>query len=117
MQCTLIVCYLAHNSGQFVTKIIIFIRSINFKPDIKGTVEKPEFGGFQGTLLSLIKPYVANIGEQVKTQGMAALGKLLQKKNVGETTQASGPDTSGANETTQQAVESIKSLFGDKSKK
>lgn len=46
---------------------------------ITGTVEKPEFGGFQETLLSLIKPYVANITEQVKTQGVSALKQLLQK--------------------------------------
>ena len=50
------------------------------KFDIKGTVEKPEFGGFQETLLELIKPYVANIGEQMKTQGISALGQLFGDK-------------------------------------
>ncbi|MDD5429044.1 MAG: hypothetical protein PHI58_07435, partial [Candidatus Omnitrophica bacterium] len=50
------------------------------KFNIKGTLEKPEFGGFQETLLNLIKPYVANIGEQVKAKGIEALGKFLNKK-------------------------------------
>ena len=59
------------------------INPARLKFEIKGTVEKPEFGGLQDTLLRLIKPYVANISEQVKTQG----------------------------------IESLKSLFGDKSKK
>ncbi|MCX5677572.1 MAG: DUF2062 domain-containing protein [Candidatus Omnitrophica bacterium] len=54
------------------------------KFDITGTIEKPEFGGFQETLMSLIKPYITNIGEQVKTQSI------------------------------QQAVNSLKSLLGDK---
>jgi len=54
------------------------------KFDITGTVEKPEFGGFQETLLGLIKPYIANIGEQVTTHGIDA------------------------------AVNSLKSLFGNK---
>ena len=49
------------------------------KFDIRGTVEKPEFTGFQETLLALIKPYVANLGEQVAIHGVSALGQLLQK--------------------------------------
>ena len=53
------------------------------KFDITGTVEKPEFGGFQETLLNLIKPFLANIGEEVKTQGVSAIGQLIQK-NIGK---------------------------------
>ncbi len=56
------------------------IDPVNLKFTIKGTVEKPEFSGFKETLLNLIKPYIADISEQVKTQGMAAIGKLFQKK-------------------------------------
>lgn len=61
---------------------------------ITGTVEKPEFGGFQETLLGLIKPYVANITEQVKTQGVSALGQMLQKSIGG----AAAPSSSGTSE-------------------
>lgn len=50
------------------------------KFDIKGTIEKPEFGGFQETLLSLIKPYIVDIGEEVKAKGLEALGQLFKKK-------------------------------------
>jgi hypothetical protein len=59
------------------------IDPVRLKFNITGTVEKPEFGGFQETLLGLIKPYVANITEQVKTQGVNALGQMLQKNAGG----------------------------------
>lgn len=60
------------------------IDPVRIKFDIKGTVEKPEFSGFQETLLNLIKPYIANVGEQLKTQGVNALGQMLQKKLQGK---------------------------------
>lgn len=53
----------------------------SLKFDIKGTVEKPEFGGFQETLINLIKPYVANIGDQVKTQAVDSLKSLFGNKS------------------------------------
>lgn len=56
------------------------IDPVRLKFDITGTVEKPEFGGFQETLLALIKPYVANIGEDLKTRGLNSLKSLLEKK-------------------------------------
>ncbi len=89
---------------------------LNF--DIKGTVEHPEFSGFQEILLNLIKPYVANIGERIKTQGVNALGEFLQKKVGGEASQPASPTASGSdtNTSAQQAIDSIKSLLGDKSK-
>ncbi len=55
------------------------IDPVRLKFDITGTVEKPEFGGFQETLLGLIKPYVANIGMGVvKSQGVNALTSKLK---------------------------------------
>lgn len=87
------------------------------KFDIKGTVEKPEFGGFQETLLNLIKPYLANMGEQVKTQGIKALGRLLRKKAGSETDQGASTGAPDADNDTRQAIESIKSLFGEKGNK
>lgn len=87
---------------------------LNF--DIKGTVEKPEFSGFQEILLSLIKPYVADITERIKTQGINALGEFIQKKVGNETNQPASSTTSDTSATAQQAINSIKSLFGDRNK-
>jgi len=92
------------------------IDPVRLKFDITGTVEKPEFGGFQETLLGLIKPYIANIGEQVKTQGINALGQMLQKNMGAGTGAPASSGTSGANTNAQQAVDSLKSLFGSKDK-
>ena len=92
------------------------IDPVRLKFDITGTVEKPEFGGFQETLLGLIKPYIANIGEQVKTQGINALGQMLQKNTGAGTNAPASSGTSGANTGAQQAVDSLKSLFGNKDK-
>lgn len=50
------------------------------KFDITGTIDKPQFGGFQESLMELIKPYLVSVGEQLKTQGMGMLDKLLRKK-------------------------------------
>lgn len=55
---------------------------LNFK--IKGTLDNPEFGGFEETLLNLIKPYIANVGEELKTKGVAALGQMFKKTISGE---------------------------------
>lgn len=45
---------------------------LNF--NIKGTLEKPEFEGFNESLMALIKPYIANFQENIKNQGLKALG-------------------------------------------
>jgi|GEM_PF-563328 len=55
------------------------IDPVRLKFDITGTVEKPQFKGFQEMLLTLIKPYLANLGEQVKAQGVSALGQFFKK--------------------------------------
>lgn len=87
------------------------IDPVRLKFDITGTVERPEFGGFQESLLNLIKPYVANIGEQVKSKGMSMLGDILKKNTASEAPQ----DTqAGSSDTADKAAEAIKSLFGDK---
>lgn len=59
------------------------IDPLRLKFDITGTVDKPEFSAFQESLLALVKPYIANIGDQIKKEGMDALGKFL-KKQLGE---------------------------------
>ncbi|MDP2912471.1 MAG: hypothetical protein Q8N91_00500, partial [Candidatus Omnitrophota bacterium] len=48
--------------------------------NIGGTVEKPEFGGFQESLMALIKPYIVNFQEKIKSEGLKALGRLLDKE-------------------------------------
>lgn len=55
------------------------IDPIHLRFDIKGTVDKPEFGGFQESLLGLVKPYIANIQDQLKEEGVKALGSFLDK--------------------------------------
>ena len=55
------------------------IDPVHLKFDIKGTVDKPELGGFQESLLDLIKPYLANIQNQLKEEGLKALGSFLDK--------------------------------------
>ncbi|MDO8535571.1 MAG: DUF2062 domain-containing protein [Candidatus Omnitrophota bacterium] len=53
---------------------------LKLKFTITGTLEKPEFGGFQESLMSLVKPYITSFQEKLKTEGLKALGQLLNKK-------------------------------------
>lgn len=55
------------------------IDPIHLRFDIKGTVDKPELGGFQESLLSLVKPYIANMQNQLKEESIKALGSFLDK--------------------------------------
>lgn len=55
------------------------IDPVKLKFKISGTVENPEFSGFQESLMSLIKPYISNIKDKVMKEGMNALGKLLER--------------------------------------
>ncbi|MCX5679836.1 MAG: hypothetical protein NTZ95_04175, partial [Candidatus Omnitrophica bacterium] len=61
------------------------IDPVHLKFDIKGTVDRPEFGGFQESLMGLIKPYLANIQGKLKEEGIKALssflGKIMEKKD------------------------------------
>jgi len=50
---------------------------LNF--NIGGTVENPQFEGFQESLMALIKPYIANFQENIKDEGLKALGRLFDK--------------------------------------
>ena len=55
------------------------IDPVNLKFDIKGTVDRPELGGFQESLLGLVKPYLADIQNKLKEEGIKALGSFLGK--------------------------------------
>lgn len=55
------------------------IDPVKMRFDITGTVEKPEFGGFQESLLDLVKPYLANVTKKLQEEGVKALGSFLDK--------------------------------------
>ncbi len=71
---------------------------------ITGTLEDPQFGGFQESLMNIVKPYIGNIAEQ---QGKKLLDGFLKKETGTSVTAAAAEDDNTAN----QAVDAIKSLF------
>lgn len=56
------------------------INPLRLKFDIEGALDKPEFKGFQESLMALIKPYIADVQENFKNEGLKALGRLFEKK-------------------------------------
>ncbi len=62
------------------------IDPVHLRFDVKGTVDSPEFGGFQESLMGLVKPYIADMQNKLKEEGMKALGSFLDKafKNKSE---------------------------------
>lgn len=56
------------------------LNPVTLKFDITGTVESPDFSGFQESLKGLVGPYLKNAGEQVKSQGIGFLNNLLKKQ-------------------------------------
>lgn len=86
--------------------------NLNFK--IAGTVEKPEFTGFQKSLMGLIKPNTRTIKETIKNEGINLLGNFLEKKGV-KSQNGNGSNTtedSGKSPSTKKTIDSIKSIFG-----
>ncbi len=77
---------------------------LNF--NITGTLDDPKFSGFEDTIKEVAKPYLQN----VEKQAVGKLTGLLEKKAGSETTEGASGDSGES--TTQQAVDSIKSLFG-----
>jgi hypothetical protein len=55
------------------------IDPVHLRFEIKGTVDKPEFGGFQESLISLVKPYLSNVTRKLQEEGVKALGSFLDK--------------------------------------
>jgi hypothetical protein len=93
-----------------VCEAINRVDSLRLKFEITGTLEKPEFKGFQESLMALIKPYIGDIQNKLKDEGMNALGRLIGKKDG----QAGTAASSGESQNLGAAVDSLKSLFGNK---
>ncbi len=55
-----------------------------FRFKITGTMDNPKMEGFQQALQALLKPYIANIGEKAKAEGVKtlqeSLGSIFKKK-------------------------------------
>ncbi|MFC1480126.1 AsmA family protein [Candidatus Omnitrophota bacterium] len=80
---------------------------LDIKFKITGTLENPQFKGFQDILLSLLKPYLTSmVTEGLKEKGKEALGGLLGG--------AAGAGASTKEDTASKAIDSIKSLLGEK---
>ena len=88
------------------------INPFKIKFKITGTVTSPEFKGFEQVLLELIKPYVANLQENLKQEGLKKVGDIFQGK-----TDSTTKKDSSEKDTTSNALQSITSLFGSKDKK
>ena len=52
---------------------------VEMKFQITGTVDQPQFKGLQDTLLALAKPYITGATENLKKQGLKAIGDLFKK--------------------------------------
>lgn len=85
---------------------------LNF--NIKGTLEKPEFGGFQESLMTLIRPYVANFQEKIKDEGLKAIGQLMNKKDDGQPEQSATAESGTKSPALTGTINSLKSLLGNK---
>ncbi|MEA3489388.1 MAG: AsmA family protein [Candidatus Omnitrophota bacterium] len=83
------------------------IDPVTLRFQITGTVDKPQFKGFQDTLMAIIKPYLTNIAENIKKQGVKAIGDLFKGQTGGTSKDSPSSTEEGTN-----ALDSIKSLFG-----
>lgn len=86
--------------------------NLNFK--ISGTVEKPEFSGFQKSLMQLVKPNIKTIKETIKNEGINLLGDFLNKKALkGQTSgDSNAPQNTENNVDTKKTIDALKSIFG-----
>ncbi len=86
------------------------INPVKLKFDITGTVENPQFSGFQDVLLELVKPAMKDLEEQ----GIKAGVDFLKKKaGIGGTESGAQNEEDAAEKT----LDSIKSLFSGQEKK
>ncbi len=88
------------------------IDPLNLSFKITGTVEKPEFTGFQKSLMEIVKPNMKTIKEAIKNEGINLLGTFLEKKGIKN---QSGGDSNANPEKsadTKKIMDSIKSIFG-----
>ena len=82
--------------------------------EITGTLDNPQFGGFQESLNRVIEPYLVDIAQSIEEEGLSALGKLFGGQSEEETTEGAPAEGEGeeSEDPAQQAVDAIKSLFG-----
>ena len=90
------------------------INPVKMKFRITGTVDNPQFEGFEETLLELVKPYLTDITQNLQKQGLSALENLLKKGSSDETVQNKDSSPSDSNDAATNALEPIRSLFGTK---
>jgi len=90
------------------------IDPLKLKFNITGTLEKPQFLGFQESLMALIKPYVASFQDKIKNEGLKALGRLMNKKDDGQPEQGAAAGSGSKGSDLDSAASSLKSLFGNK---
>jgi hypothetical protein len=57
---------------------------LELKFGISGTVDKPQFEGFEEALMTVIRPYIGSMVQEVKDKGIKALGDMLRKATGGE---------------------------------
>lgn len=88
------------------------INPVEMKFQITGSVEHPEFKGFQEMLITIVKPYLKNLSETAVKDGIKnALGGFLKNKSEPASKEGNNP----AKENTEDGyLKSIKSIFGDK---
>jgi hypothetical protein len=111
----------AQPSVAFATMPIIVealnsIDPVKLSFTITGTPEDPKFEGFEKSLMKLVQPKLEDVTKDIQKKGMQMFEGLM-KKDTGEAAQGTAAEgakeegTSSAQEQTQKAVESIKSLF------
>lgn len=96
-------------------KVLNHVSPATLEFEITGTLDNPQFGGFQKSLNKLIEPYLADLTQSIREEGLGALGKLFGGQNEGETTETTGGTPAEGEESQdpkQQALNALKSLFG-----
>ncbi len=85
------------------------VNPLELKFKITGTTEKPEFKGFEESLLEIIKPYLSNITENLKKQGENYFKGLFDKKS--EPAAPAAQEESSSQDIKDSTVDKLKSLF------
>ena len=86
---------------------------LTLKFKITGTVDSPEFSGFQDSLMQLVKPYVADMTKQLQEKGVSAVKSFIQEKMGGGSAEGAAGGTQEES-SEESAIDSIKSLFNTK---
>lgn len=90
------------------------INPVDMKFKITGTLDKPQFKGFEDVLLKIITPYVADIKNDIANKGINALNKFLNKNSNADN---AGTTSSSEENSLSDTLKSLQSAFGVKEKK